>query len=355
MVDVDPITYTIDLASAEAAIGERTRALVAVHLFGHPADMDAICGLAHRHELAIVEDAAQALGSTCRGRRCGTIGDVGCFSFNGNKIITAGGGGMVLASDPGRLEQIRHLSFQSREPGSHEYLHDGVGFNYALSNLHAAVGLAQLEKLEQVVAGRRRAAARYASALEDAEGLRFAGEAAWACSNFWLMSVLIDAAACGRSREDDRVRSTMPESTRDRSSLRCQTSPPTGARHTFRLHGGCTPKGSSCPRRAASTSRPKIAYLPRCSVRRSERVPNLPRKLLSDVALRSRCPTHRRDARCRRRATRAIGDQTRRAHGRRACTCNECRDGPRSLRVVPDRRRGSIDRRRDINGRPQRR
>jgi perosamine synthetase len=201
IVDVDPLTYTIDPASAAAAVSERTRALIVVHLFGHPADMDAICVLAHRHGLAVIEDAAQALGSSYRGRRCGTIGDIGCFSFNGNKIVTAGGGGMVLAGDQARLEHIRHLSFQSREPGSAEYLHDEVGFNYSLSNLHAAVGLAQLEQLTELVTRRRALAGRYASAIEAIDGLTFSAEAPWAKSNFWLASVLVEAGY-GRSRAE---------------------------------------------------------------------------------------------------------------------------------------------------------
>ncbi len=201
VVDVDPIHQTIDPASAEAAITERTRALIAVHLFGHPAEMDAICALAREHDIAVVEDAAQALGSRYRGRSCGTIGDVGCFSFNGNKLVTAGGGGMVLASDRDRLERIRHLSFQGRRAGTREYLHDEVGFNYSLSNLHAAIGLAQLEQIDRLVAQRRAIATRYAAALEGVAGLTFAAEAPWGHSNYWLMSVRVDPVLHGRSRE----------------------------------------------------------------------------------------------------------------------------------------------------------
>ncbi|HEX3519227.1 MAG TPA: aminotransferase class I/II-fold pyridoxal phosphate-dependent enzyme [Solirubrobacteraceae bacterium] len=201
IVDVDPVTFTLDPAYAAGAVTERTRAMVVVHLFGHPADMDPLCALAREHDLAIVEDAAQALGSSYRGRACGTIGDVGCFSFNGNKIVTAGGGGMILAGDPDRLEHIRHLSFQGREPGTREYLHDEVGFNYALSNLHAAIGLAQLERLEELLSRRRSIALRYAEALDRTDDLEFSPEEPWARSNFWLMSVLVDSARHGRSRE----------------------------------------------------------------------------------------------------------------------------------------------------------
>jgi perosamine synthetase len=200
-VDVDPHTYTIDPAHAESLVNERTRALLVVHLYGHPGDMDALRVLADKHDFALVEDATEALGSLYRGRLCGTIGDIGCFSFNGNKLITAGGGGMVLAREEDRLEHIRNLTYQSRVAGTPEYRHDEVGFNYTLSNLHAAVGLAQLERLEQFLARRRTLAARYASGLAETPGLTFCAEESWARSNFWLMSVLVDREPHGRSRE----------------------------------------------------------------------------------------------------------------------------------------------------------
>jgi perosamine synthetase len=200
-VDVDPLTYTIDPVDAQTKVGERTRALIAVHLYGHPAAMDELCAIARDRHLALIEDAAEALGARYRGRLCGTIGDLACFSFNGNKLVTSAGGGMVLAGDPERLEHIRHLSLQGREPATVEYLHDEVAFNYALSNLHAAVGLGQLERIEEVLAHRRRLAARYAVALDDTPGLTFCAQAPWAQSNFWLMSVLVDAPRYGRTRQ----------------------------------------------------------------------------------------------------------------------------------------------------------
>lgn len=201
-VDVDPGTFTIDIEKAAAKLSARTRAIMVVHLYGHPADMDAVGELARSHDLAVIEDATEALGSRYRGRLCGTLGDVGCFSFNGNKVITAGGGGMVLARDQARLDHIRHLSLQSRVPGTSEYLHDGVGFNYALSNLQAAVGLAQLERLDEFVARRRTLADRYATELAGAPGLSFTVEASWSESNYWLMSVLVEPTAGARSREE---------------------------------------------------------------------------------------------------------------------------------------------------------
>lgn len=197
-VDVDPVTYTMDPRRAAELVSPRTRAILVVHLYGHPTDMDPLLSLGRRCGLAVIEDATEALGSLYKGQPCGTIGDFGCFSFNGNKVITAAGGGMVLARERDRLEHIRHLSLQARVPATLEYEHDEVGFNYVLSNLHAAVGLAQLERLDQMLARRRSTAARYAEALKDAEDLHFSVEQPWAHSNYWLMSVLVQEG--GRTR-----------------------------------------------------------------------------------------------------------------------------------------------------------
>jgi perosamine synthetase len=200
-VDVDPDTYGMDATLVAEAITERTKAIVPVHLFGHPVDHDALAALAGPRGIPIVEDATEALGSAYRGQACGTLGDVGAFSFNGNKVITSGGGGMLLAGDVERTAQLRHLTLQARVPGSIEYLHDGVGHNGVLSNVQAAVGLAQLERLDAKLAARRVLAQRYAAGLRDVADLRFCEEAAWAHHNFWLMSVLVDPEVAGRTRE----------------------------------------------------------------------------------------------------------------------------------------------------------
>lgn len=199
-VDVEPRTFGIDPAAAADRITPRTRAIMVVHLYGHPVDMDTITELARAHDLAVIEDATEALGSRYHGRLCGTLGDFGCFSFNGNKVITAGGGGMVLARDAERLDHLRHLSLQARVPGSAEYLHDELGFNYGLSNLQAAVGLAQLERLDELVASRREIAAYYAERLAGADGVTFSIEAEGVQSNYWLMSVLTPGGSTGADR-----------------------------------------------------------------------------------------------------------------------------------------------------------
>jgi perosamine synthetase len=201
LADVHPHSYTLDPVRVEELVSDRTRAIIAVHLYGHPVDMDPVLDIARRRGLFVIEDATEALGSHYKGRPCGTLGDVGCFSFNGNKVITTGGGGMLLARDPERLAHMRVLTLQGRVPGSREYLHSEVGFNYVMSNLHGALGLAQLEQLDELLRARRAVAERYAQALEGVVGLTYAREAEWARSNFWLGSVLIDPEAYGEDRD----------------------------------------------------------------------------------------------------------------------------------------------------------
>lgn len=198
--DVDPSTYTIDPASVERLITDRTRVVIPVHLYGHPADMPALRAACEPRGIAIVEDATEALGSRGHGVPCGTSGACGAYSFNGNKVITTGGGGMLVADSSERLEHLRHLTLQGRVPGSVEYLHDEVGFNAAMPNLAAAVGLAQIERLTDLIERRRALAARYTEALADVPDLRFCTEAPWAHANFWLMSVLVDERVAGRTR-----------------------------------------------------------------------------------------------------------------------------------------------------------
>ncbi len=175
--------------------GRVIRALLPVHLYGHPCDLDPVLELGRRYPLAIVEDSAEALGATYKGRRVGAEGLAGCLSFNGNKIITTGSGGMVLTRDDALARRVRQLTTQARGDEI-EFVHEEVGFNYRLSNLHAALGVAQLEQLEAFVEDKRRTAAFYQSALTPAEGLRPFLEAPWARSTYWMPSVLIDPRRC---------------------------------------------------------------------------------------------------------------------------------------------------------------
>ena len=169
----------------------RVKAILPVHLYGHPADLDPLLDLCRRYPLTLVEDAAEALGAKYKGRRIGCHGLVGCLSFNGNKIITAGGGGKVLTNDGALARRARHLATQAREEGV-EYVHKTVGYNYRLTNIQAALGVAQLEQLGRFIEAKRRTAASYTGALAPLGGITPLGEAPWAFSTFWMYSVLLD-------------------------------------------------------------------------------------------------------------------------------------------------------------------
>jgi len=176
------------------ATGRIVRAVVPVHLYGHPVDLDAVLEVARRHPLAVVEDAAEALGARYRGRPVGCDGLVSCLSFNGNKIITTGGGGMVLTRDEATAGRVRRLTTQARAHAI-EYVHEETGYNYRLTNLQAALGVAQLEQLEGFVEAKRETAAHYRRLLDGVPGVSVVGEAPWARSTYWMTSVLLDRRA----------------------------------------------------------------------------------------------------------------------------------------------------------------
>jgi perosamine synthetase len=175
--------------------GRTVRALLPVHLYGHPCDLDPLLELARRYPMAVVEDSAEALGARYRGRAVGAEGLAGCLSFNGNKIITTGAGGMVLARDSAMAERVRRLTTQARGDAL-EFVHDEIGFNYRLSNLHAALGVAQLEQLDAFIEDKRATAGFYASALGRLDGVTPFAEAAWARSTYWMASILLDEGRC---------------------------------------------------------------------------------------------------------------------------------------------------------------
>lgn len=204
VVDVDPLTWNIDPAEVERAITKRTRAIILVHLYGNPADMQRIMELARNHGLYVVEDATEALGSTYKGRHAGTFGHIGVCSFNGNKMITTGGGGMLVTGDPDLASLARLLVNQGRAPGTIEYEHVEVGYNYRLTNLQAALGLAQLERLPEFLTTKRRNATLYREFLKEEPGLEWQQELDGAVSNWWLFSVLINPEIFGSDRNSVR-------------------------------------------------------------------------------------------------------------------------------------------------------
>jgi perosamine synthetase len=181
--------------------GRRIAAVLPVHVVGHPCDMDAIRVLADRFGLRVVEDATESLGSRYRGRPTGMLGDLGCFSFNGNKIITTGNGGMIVAHDTALLERAKYLTTQAKDDPV-EFVHGEVGFNYRLANVSAAIGVAQLEQLDGYLARKREIRARYDAVLGGVDGITVPKQAAWAEPNHWLYTIRVDGKRFGRSSRE---------------------------------------------------------------------------------------------------------------------------------------------------------
>jgi perosamine synthetase len=178
------------------ATGRRIKAILPVHLLGHPVDMDPILEIAHKYNLMIVEDATESLGAKYKGRIVGHLGDIACFSFNGNKIITTGGGGMIVTDDEAWARKARYLTTQAKDDPL-EYIHNEIGYNYRLTNLQAAMGCAQLELLDEYIAAKRRNASAYKEAFRDVPGITPMKEASWAFSIYWIYTVLVNEAQYG--------------------------------------------------------------------------------------------------------------------------------------------------------------
>lgn len=199
-VDVERSTWTIDPWAIECHITPRTKAIIVVHLYGHPCDMDPIMEIAKRYGLYVIEDCAEALGATYKGRRVGAIGDIGTFSFFANKVITTGEGGMVTTSNSELHYNMRLLRDHgmSREK---RYWHLVTGFNYRLTNLQAAIGLAQLEKIDDILNYREEVVSRYFAQLKDIDGIFLPPQKEWAKNIYWLYSILVDKEATGIDRD----------------------------------------------------------------------------------------------------------------------------------------------------------
>lgn len=194
LVDSDPRTWCMDVSQVEGKITNRTRAIMPVHIYGHPVDMDPILELARKHNLVVIEDAAEAHGAEYKGQKCGGLGDLSCFSFYANKIITTGEGGMILTNDEltaERLRSIRNLCFKKER----RFYHTELGHNFRLTNLQAAIGLAQLERIEQCVEGKRRMGAAYGERLRGIPGLQLPVEESWAKNVYWMFGVVVDESA----------------------------------------------------------------------------------------------------------------------------------------------------------------
>jgi perosamine synthetase len=192
VVDADPNTWTMDVTAIEALVTPRTKAIMAVHIYGLPVDMDPLVEVAARHSLAVIEDAAEAHGLAYRGRQCGSFGDISIFSFYPNKHITTGEGGMALTDNwevATRCRSLRNLCFQAER----RFVHEELGYNYRMSNLQAALGVAQLERLEPHLVLKRALGRRYTAALEDCPGLTLPLERTdYAENGYWVYGIVLD-------------------------------------------------------------------------------------------------------------------------------------------------------------------
>ena len=208
-IDSERESWNLDPALLREALrdastkGALPKALVVVDLYGQCADYDAILAACQEYGVRVIEDAAEALGATYRGRPAGSFGDIGVLSFNGNKIMTTSGGGALVSDDAALVERARHLASQARKPAAH-YEHEEVGYNYRLSNLLAAVGRAQLARLDEFVERRREINRRYRAALEGLSGISFLREAPGGHSTCWLTCVLLDEERLGVGPEQVR-------------------------------------------------------------------------------------------------------------------------------------------------------
>ncbi|MFQ6128957.1 MAG: DegT/DnrJ/EryC1/StrS family aminotransferase [Thermoplasmata archaeon] len=199
-VDSHPDYWCMDPRRIEEKLTKNTKAIIPVHLYGHPCDMKPILDLAEDNSLFVVEDAAEAHGAESKGRKVGSFGDVSCFSFYGNKIITTGEGGMCLTDDASLARTMRKLRDHGMDT-ERKYWHETIGFNYRMTNLQAAIGVAQVEKLDIFLGARRRNARLYASFLGKVEGVVLQPEMPWAKNSFWNYSILL-RESYGMGREE---------------------------------------------------------------------------------------------------------------------------------------------------------
>lgn len=190
-IDSEPRTWNLDPEKIEERITKKTKAIIPVHLYGHPCEMDKIRKLAEEYDLAIIEDAAEAHGAEYKGKKVGSLSTISCFSFYGNKILTTGEGGMCLTNDEKLAEKMRQLKDHGMSKEK-RYYHPQIGYNYRMTNIQAAIGLAQLEKLEETIERKRKNAKLYNSLLKDVKGITLPPEEPWAKNVYWMYSILAE-------------------------------------------------------------------------------------------------------------------------------------------------------------------
>jgi perosamine synthetase len=190
-VDSEPETWNINVKKIEEKITKKTKAIMVVHIYGHPCDMDPIIKIAKRHNLKIIEDAAEVHGAEYKGKKCGSFGDISCFSFYANKIISCGEGGMVLTDNKkhkDRAEMLRNLGFEKKK----RFYHKILARNYRMTNLQAAVGVAQLQNIEKLIKIKRENAKKYTEKLKNVKGLQLPTEKEWAKNVYWMYGIVLN-------------------------------------------------------------------------------------------------------------------------------------------------------------------
>jgi perosamine synthetase len=199
-VDVEPRTLNLDPAKLRKRITPRTKAIIVVHLYGHPVDMDPVLEIAREHGIYVIEDCAEAHGALYKGRKVGGLGDIGCFSFYANKIITTGEGGMLTLNNPEWADKARNLkglAFGDKN----KFMHKAIGYNYRMTNLQAAIGHGQFAKIEQIIASKRMLAEKYRSRLSGRSDIELPAELSYARNVYWMYHILLKGAAGGRRDE----------------------------------------------------------------------------------------------------------------------------------------------------------
>lgn len=197
LVDSDPINWQMDVGQIEAKITPRTKAILVVHIYGHPADMDPIMALADKHGLVVIEDAAEVHGAEYKGRRCGGIGHISTFSFYANKLVTTGEGGMVLVKSREHAERARSLRNLCFQPNRRFY-HENLGYNFRMTNVQAAMGVGQIERIEATVKRKREIAHAYNEAFSGIPGIQLPAEMPWAHNVYWVYGMIL-----GKERQAD--------------------------------------------------------------------------------------------------------------------------------------------------------
>ena len=211
-IDVEPATWQMDTSIAvrflteqcqfdghklvNKSTGRRIGAIIAVHFLGMPVDLNQILPLAEKYNIPVIEDAAQALGTEYSGKRVGSMGLLGCFSFHGNKLITAGGGGMIVTNDTALAKRARYLVNQAKDDPV-ETSHNAIGFNYRMTNIHGAIGCAQFNRIEDHIRAKRGTAGRYARGLQDIPGIALVKEAPGTFYTYWLSTITVDPGTFG--------------------------------------------------------------------------------------------------------------------------------------------------------------